>query len=53
MKYEYKIVNGAFTSELEEELNKLGKKGWEAVCFTEDPSADFGRYKALLKREIN
>ena len=46
--WQYKVIYASKGSELEIELNRLGKEGWEAVSMGRSDFA--GSYTALLKR---
>lgn len=54
-KFEYKKIN-IYSGEIEHELNKLGKEGWELVSAYADGvygSSSASKYRELiLKREI-
>ena len=56
-KWEYKIVtedtNPKMTFEPEQEINKLGKKGWElvSVCHTDGKTANYSEW--TFKRLIS
>jgi hypothetical protein len=45
--WEYLVSDTNFVPDLERELDRLGRKGWEAVGITSTPH---GHYLVLLKR---
>jgi hypothetical protein len=47
--WEYLVSDSAFVTDMERELDHLGRRGWEAVGITSTPN---GHYLVLLKRPI-
>lgn len=53
--FEYKVVSKEYPMDLEDELNTLGKQGWELTSVTNKtyPLSGESFYTAFLKQPIN